>query len=77
MPHILFSKWGMKKYIREMIDDLQRKKDKDFIPTISPIAPPPSLPGDLENQILSTDPLERTRQLDFQAQKNEERETTE
>ncbi len=67
----------MKKYIREMIDDLQRKKDKDFIPTISPITQPPALPGDLENQVLSLNPLERTRQLDFQAQSDEERETNE
>jgi hypothetical protein len=63
----------MKKYIRDMIDDLQRKKDKDFIPTIPPSATTPqkALPGDLENQELSKDPLERVRQLDFQAQQSE------
>jgi len=78
----------MKKFIREMIDDLQHKKDKDYIPPIprpsadgkteSLDAPPErALPDDLENQVLSKDPIERARQLDFQAQQNEERETLE
>jgi hypothetical protein len=76
----------MKKYIREMLDDLQRKKDKDFIPTIPAPStgnkvtdleppPPPALPDDLENQILSKNSLERVKQLDFQAQQEEELET--
>jgi hypothetical protein len=77
----------MKKYIREMLDDMQRKKDKDLIPTIPPpstgdkisdLEPPPQppLPDDLENQILSKNPQERVKQLDFQAQENEERESS-
>jgi hypothetical protein len=81
----MFPGWGMKKYIREMIDDLQRKKKRDYIPPVPPPAeggqnidlnqpPEPALAGDLENQILSNDPQERARQLDFQAQQNEERE---
>ena len=57
----------MKKYIRDIIDDLRRKTIKLDKP------PEPALPGDLNNQILSNDPLERTRQLDYQAQKDEER----
>ncbi|MGD1095898.1 MAG: hypothetical protein ABSB35_28385 [Bryobacteraceae bacterium] len=72
----------MKKYIRDMIDDLQRKKDKDFVPTIPPpstgpattdLGPTPeaTLPDDLDNQELSKNPLERVRQLDFQAQESE------
>jgi hypothetical protein len=76
----------MKKYIREMLNDLRRPKSKDFIPPIpkapaeSPmkeLTPPPEapLPTDLENQELSGDPLERVRQLDFQAQQAEERES--
>jgi hypothetical protein len=75
----------MKKYIREMLDDLQRKKDKDYIPTIPPPStggkvtdlepkPEPAMPNDLQNQILSKDSLERVKQLDYQAQKNTERE---
>jgi hypothetical protein len=60
----------MKKYIRDMIDDLRRKTVKLDKP------PEPALPGDLNNQILSDDPLERVRQLDFQAQKDEERESS-
>ena len=74
----------MKQYIRDMIDDLQHKHDKDMIPSIPPAptngkttflgaAPIPPNPNDLNNQVLSDDPLERTKQLDFQAQQNEER----
>lgn len=59
----------MKKYIREMIDDLTRRKNKDYVP------PVPPAPEDLANQELSSDPLQRVRQLDFQAQQDEERET--
>jgi hypothetical protein len=35
--------------------------------------PPAPLPEDLNNQTLSDDPLQRTRQLDYQAQKSKER----
>lgn len=52
----------MKKYIRAILDDLKK-----------PAAPPPSVPEDLNNQILSNDPEQRVRQLDYQAQKSEER----
>ena len=73
----------MKKYIREMIDDLQGRKKKDYIPpvpqpaadakTVSLDAPPaPVLPEDLSNQVLSDDPLQRVRQMDFQARQQEE-----
>jgi len=61
--------WGMKKYIRQVLDDLNRKRTKDAPPL------PPTVPTDLENVDLSSDPEERVRQLDFQAQENEERET--
>ena len=50
----------MKTYIREILNDLKK--------------PEPAAPADLDNQILSDDPAERVRQLDQQAQKNEERE---
>jgi len=53
----------MKKYIREMLDDLRRKN-----------TPAPVVAQDLENQELSKDPEQRVRQLDFQAQQAEERE---
>ncbi len=53
----------MKKYIREMLDDLKKKN--------------PPVPEDLENQELSNDPLERVRQLDFQAQESELEQTGE
>jgi hypothetical protein len=76
----------VKKYIREMIDDLRRPKAAGHIPRVptSPtdgkkidLSPPPqpALPEDLNNQILSEDPVERARQLDFQAQQSEERQT--
>ena len=79
----------MKKYIREILDDLRPKKDsRDFIPPVPPAptdgkttylnpTPEPPLPEDLDNQDLSDDPEERVEQLDFQAQENEERETLE
>lgn len=77
----------MKTYIREMLDDL-RKKHKDYVPPVPKpehnaptidldVPSPPPLPTDLENQILSTDPAERVRQLDFQAQQSEEEQTIE
>jgi len=67
--------YGMRTYIREMLDDIRRrqreKKQKASVINLTP-PPAPVLPQDLENQILSTDPAERVRQLDFQAQKKEE-----
>ena len=56
----------MKKYIREILDDLNKKRN-----------PPPAVPQDLDNQELSKDPEQRVRQLDYQAQQDEERETLE
>lgn len=50
----------MKRTIQAMIDELAPK-------------PKPPLPADLDNQILSRDPLQRLRQLDQQAQEDEER----
>jgi hypothetical protein len=52
----------MKTYIREILNDLKK--------------PEPVVPTDLDNQTLSDDPAERVRQLDQQAQKNEERESS-
>ncbi|MEQ1947463.1 MAG: hypothetical protein ABL995_09745 [Bryobacteraceae bacterium] len=54
----------MKTYIRQMLDDL--------IPSKKPKAEPP-ISTNLENQTLSSDPEQRVRQLDWQAQKSEER----
>ena len=62
--------WGMKKYIRNMIDDLKKKRDRK-----EPL--PPVVLQDLENQDMSSNPEERVRQLDQQAQDNEIRETLE
>jgi hypothetical protein len=55
----------VKKYIRDMIDDLKGRNSKPPVPQ--------TVPEDLNNQILSDDPLQRERQLDFQAQQSEER----
>lgn len=52
----------MKTYIREILSDLKK--------------PEPVVPTDLDNQILSDDPAERVRQLDQEAQKSEERESS-
>jgi hypothetical protein len=69
----------MKKYIRAILDDLKNRDNKDYTPPI-PNEPknakyldldpkqPPAMPDDLDNQELSKDPLERMRQLDWQAQ---------
>jgi hypothetical protein len=57
----------MKKYVRAVLDDLKTKAGKKKqSPTVS---------QDLENQVLSKDPEQKVRQLDYQAQKDEERET--
>jgi hypothetical protein len=53
----------MKKLIRQILDDLNKK-------------PQPPLPQDLDNQILSKDPAQRVRQLDQQAQENEQRQSS-
>ncbi|HTM12604.1 MAG TPA: hypothetical protein VL127_06820 [Bryobacteraceae bacterium] len=52
----------MKTYIREILNDLKK--------------PEPVAPADLDNQVLSNDPAERVRQLDQQAQKSEERQSS-
>jgi hypothetical protein len=78
----------MKTYIREMLQELRKKHHKDYVPPVPKAAtkapadnlsvpPEPALPRDLENQILSTNPAERVRQLDFQAQRSEEEQTLE
>jgi hypothetical protein len=56
----------MKKYVRAVLDDLKSKAGKKQ----NSVAP-----KDLENQTLSKDPKQKVRQLDYQAQKDEERET--
>jgi hypothetical protein len=56
----------MKKHIRAILDDL-KKPSKE---------PPAPVPEDLDNQSLSNDPARRLRQLDYQAQKSEERQTS-
>jgi hypothetical protein len=80
---------GMKKYIREMLDDLKRPKEtKDFIPPVpkgpkeSPtleLTPPPekAMPDDLSNQVLSKNAEERVKQLDYQAFESERLQTDE
>jgi hypothetical protein len=61
----------MKKYIRAMLDDLRRRtpSKRSRITKLPPTPPPEGL----DNQELSSDPLQRTRQLDHQAQKSQER----
>ena len=54
---------GMKKLIRQILDDLNKK-------------PQPPLPQDLDNQILSKDPAQRVRQIDQQAQESEQRQSS-
>lgn len=61
---------GMKKYIRAMLDDLRRRTPSKRSRTTK--LPPPPPPEGLDNQELSADPLQRTRQLDHQAQESQE-----
>lgn len=56
----------MKKHIRAILDDLKKP---------SKVQPAPA-PEDLDNQTFSNDPAQRVRQLDYQAQKSEERQTS-
>lgn len=68
----------MKKYIREMINDLRKKNSPEKAAVVDLNPPPPKpLPDDLENQILSKNHLEEVRQLDFQAHQEEVLETEE
>ncbi len=58
----------MKKHIREILNDLKRSaRPRKMTPDV--------VPQDLNNQILSSDPAQRVRQLDQQAQQSEERQT--
>jgi len=77
----------MKKYIREMIDDLKHSKaNKDFVPpvpkgagkeSVADLTPPPApvVPDDLSNQVLSNNAEEKVRQLDYQAFESERLQT--
>ena len=57
----------MKKHIRAVLDDLKKKTKNQTKKTN------PTVPQDLENQILSKNPKQKVRQLDYQAQQAEER----
>jgi hypothetical protein len=50
----------MKKHVRAVLDDLKKKTSK-------------KQNQDLQNQVLSKDPKQKLRQLDYQAQKDEKR----
>jgi hypothetical protein len=78
----------MKKYIREMIEDLKHSKAKDFVPAVpkggkenpvTDLTPPPAaaLPDDLSDQVLSKNAEERVKQLDYQAFESERLQTGE
>jgi len=54
----------MKRYVRAVLDDFKSKTKKKGHPVV---------PQDLQNQVLSKDPQQKVRQLDYQAQKDEER----
>jgi hypothetical protein len=68
----------MKKFIRAVLDDVRSGKKDVFPPEPKPakhaktidlgVPPAPVVPTDLDNQELSKDPVEKVRQLDWQAQ---------
>jgi hypothetical protein len=75
----------MKKYISAVLADLSKKR-KDYMPTIPDASsnapainleskPQACVPGDLNNQELSSDASEQVRQLDYQAERLEEKGT--
>jgi len=55
----------MKKYIREILDDLKLAPAQK--------KPEPIVATDIDNQIPAKNPVQRLRQLDQQAQKSKER----
>jgi hypothetical protein len=76
----------MKQYIRDILNDLKGGVPKDVIPEIPKVPTegktvylnPPALepaPEDLDNQILSNNAAERVKQLDYQAQESEQKQT--
>jgi hypothetical protein len=75
----------MKKYVRALLADLGKKR-KDYTPPVpaapanagvTDLDPQPQAPapGDLSNQDLSKDSAEQVRQLDYQAQRLNEKGT--
>ena len=72
----------MKKFIRDIMEDLKHSGTKDFVPEppaaptdgkTTDLTPPPAetTPQDLDNQVLSEDNAELVKQLDYQAHKSE------
>jgi hypothetical protein len=66
----------MRKHIRAIIDDLRKQVVPRKKVKASPAKTNPVMPQDLDNQTLSDDPEQRKRQLDWQAQKSEERQNS-
>ena len=78
----------MKKHVGALLADLGKKRTTDYTPPIPAAStkgpatnldpgPQATTPDDLNNQDLSTDPSEQVRQLDYQAQRLEEKGTSE
>ncbi|MGA3188966.1 MAG: hypothetical protein ABSF22_17820 [Bryobacteraceae bacterium] len=75
----------MKKYIREMLDDLKHRNLKpksikrakeDPVKELTP-PPEPAMPDDLSDQVLSKNAVEQVKQLDYQAFESERLQTDE
>ena len=58
-----------------MLDDLRKQAARNKAKA-TPAKTNPVIPQDLDNQTLSNDPAQRVRQLDWQAQKSEERQNS-
>ena len=65
----------MKKHIRSVINDLKKQSSANKNASNQKAKTNPVAPGDLDNQTLSKDPAQRVRQLDWQAQQSERRQT--
>jgi hypothetical protein len=61
----------MRKHIRAILDDVRKRSLAGRKRKENPV-----VAEDLDNQVLSQNPAQRVRQLDWQAQKSEERQNS-
>jgi hypothetical protein len=61
----------MRKHIRAILDDVRKRNLAGRKRKENPV-----VAEDLDNQVLSQNPAQRVRQLDWQAQKSEERQNS-
>lgn len=75
--HVALNVTQMKRHRPQCERDHRNAPPQQRVQPPTPPLPPPPTPGDLENQVLSADPLQKERQLDQQEQDRIERTTEE